>query len=161
MGLPRQVVGANHRQHDKIPLQRSRWRHGSVCQPDKWRRRVVLCRDAPPGRAGDRNKLIYLWAIANKFLQDVKQSKTNSSTYGQLQIIYLSAAPALQRCPRSCRRRLGRQHQWLRCSEYYYSPATAAAAAGSSSRRAAVSSSPEPELRFSTVCCKSLHTASR
>eukprot|EP01052_Picozoa_sp_SAG31_P056089 SAG31_NODE_15858_length_734_cov_1.557480_1_plen_68_part_01 len=38
----------------------------------------------------NKKKFIYLWAIANKFLQAVKQNKTktNSSTYGQLQKKY-------------------------------------------------------------------------
>eukprot|EP01052_Picozoa_sp_SAG31_P036113 SAG31_NODE_4459_length_3214_cov_7.582986_2_plen_153_part_00 len=35
-----------------------------------------------------QNKFIYSWAIAKTFLQDVKQNKTNLSTYGQLRITF-------------------------------------------------------------------------
>eukprot|EP01052_Picozoa_sp_SAG31_P015770 SAG31_NODE_1022_length_10309_cov_9.623874_7_plen_212_part_00 len=43
----------------------------------------------PTPRAPARRPVsIYLWAIANNFLQAVKQNKRNSSTHGQLQMIF-------------------------------------------------------------------------
>eukprot|EP01052_Picozoa_sp_SAG31_P054279 SAG31_NODE_14359_length_811_cov_1.411517_1_plen_41_part_10 len=38
------------------------------------------------GGGGGGGGAIYLWAIANKFLQAVKKNKTNSFTYGKLRI---------------------------------------------------------------------------